>query len=90
MEAVAKKETNCAQHLAETSMQKKLFYLLVKPRRFLIQESDGEFNKDTIAALKESGWSVYGSYSSKRQAKDEAYQRLGGVQAADIRENRVG
>ena len=94
MEAVANKKPTApkarVQHLAETSMQKKLFYLLVKPRRFLIQESDGEFNKDTIAALKESGWSVYGSYSSKRQAKDEAYQRLGGVQAADIRENRVG
>lgn len=56
-------------------MEKKLFYVLVKLRRFLIQESGGEFNKNTIAALKELGWSVYGPYSSKRQAKDEAYQR---------------
>jgi hypothetical protein len=58
----------------EISMEKKLFYVLVKLRRFLVQESRGEFNKDTIAALKELGWSVYGPYSSKRQAKDEAYQ----------------
>ena len=56
-------------------MQKKLFYVLVKLRRFLIQESSGEFNKDTISALKELGWSVHGPYLSKRQAKDEAYQR---------------
>ena len=55
-------------------MQNKLYYLLVKLRRFLIQESDGEFNKDTIAALKALGWSVYGPYPSKRRAKDEAYQ----------------
>jgi hypothetical protein len=56
-------------------MEKKLFYVLVKLGRFLIQESSGEFNKNTIAALKDLGWSVHGPYPSKRQAKDEAYQQ---------------
>ena len=60
---------------AETGMEKKLFYLLVKLGRFLIQESSGEFNENTIAALKDQGWTVHGPYLSRRQAKDEAYQQ---------------
>jgi hypothetical protein len=60
---------------AETGMEKKLFYLLVKLDRFLIQESSREFNENTIAAFKDQGWIVHGPYLSRRQAKDEAYQQ---------------